>query len=1640
MSVPTLLELIEQEDVKHQVVRILIGGTELPVWTSVSYTFSMGSAPTATIVVPRLADLPSSVVEEAAVQIWFGYRHGVTTLSQLVFGGGVVDSVGNDGPNVLIEVAMDGPRKLVYSYNRRILYDFDLVTANEAVTALLDLAGVKNYYVNLTAWLIGSAVPQTLNFSTYGEAVNKVSTVDGSPWYAMPTGQVRVDLRDQLPSPTPRRTFFASVLVNITETPPTGIVNPLARPRILENSRRKLRDEVGNFIEVDGAVVTTTGPLGEQNSEQIFETVDGLSGQFPNGAYWIPTPPLFQDFTYSNELIDTNAKAFAVAERYFDLKNRLLEEMTLSIPGDPDIFLGMTVRVKDVSYGGVDSLYFIKGYTTTITSNNSETQLNLVGGPEAGTTGFARPFAEFIWSYSAYVNKGGPFNPINLGPKKEIGAKLCEDLPEGTGDPEQGGDLPVGEDKAVVYIGLDGTPSQDFDGHIVSWVWTWEDDAAVEHTLNGPRQTLVIDPALQTSVEVTLTVTDNSGRTDAITKTVRTSVNATPGADPYDPTDAEDDTEEGGGESVGECSEPEFPNPYGIDEPGMCEGLERSFLVAAKTVAMGSVNNRTWNDLTKAAAGATGDFISVDAAINNNEQRSIAIFGTAAGEIVRSTDNCDTGEVVFTVEGAPRIESIHFDTQEMGEQGGELPEPELDGEIPIYTQASPGTMTILQAYQQARKVGFSHDTAVIAVAIMKGESGLYSAATNTAGNTPPSTDRGIVQINSYYHPNVTEAQAFNTQFSIEYMHKISSGGSSFSPWAVYTGGKYQNYLPEVIAAVGGMTDTNVTPSEPTQEAAPSGMKIWAGTSDGRLYQSLDSGKNWELYKDFGDGLPILQIATPPRFGAQTSSLWVFGGDTGDIGSLVRIDPDRSGNFTSLDLQGEIKAAILAAGAGDSVRSSMNETASILVFSGGGMTERVWTSLDPLGDPTSWISCGVTTGSYNNVVPGFGGEFVIAGSTVFKTTDNENFTGLGAGPSTINHMVWRGMPGLYTAALDDGLYQSLDFGDTFGPMRPNTEFSTTWPAGAVAYQVAIGIGARTCPEPVVGDCEGTPFYEAAAGKNFVGEYLSNEQLLSTYLVGSSDEVENTALAVTVRNGSQSMLAKESGSGTSLEIVIEPTVFEAFMFLAIVSRPGNAPSGITDSLGGTWTLIQSTLSTDDVGNIRLSIYRSNVAANAILGLTVTVTFGSAQDVILAIVNEFIGLTTAVGDSPVTQAVTAANDGSPAVNYPDDYLLSYAFTNSDGNFEEAILMTPSFGIALQLEPCSGDDSQGLLFVLEGSVSGDLVIASRITGAWDEVSRPAGLVTSGVIFNTFFTKLGDNHWLVVNDNPNNRLYKSSDGGITFSQKLVTSEFGLPICQAADSTLWAHANTAGTGKIYKSIDDGENWTEVHTLAGSFPLIESATAHPTDENVIVFTGIAPGGSDLPLVVVTTDGSTFTEFTLGSDPDGFSQYETLAARFLASGRFVFLAQVNSGANGRVDGWWTDTPGVSGSYTAEIVGPVLLTNDYGCDALTALSPKGEPIFAVVSPCTAKGIRIFRSADAENWTEISVAGLPASFPPMAVFYDEPEDILYVWGFVASDGLWALADASGAATSWSQITGAAAAIGEAGAFAFNQMNIAEV
>ena len=93
------------------------------------------------------------------------------------------------------------------------------------------------------------------------------------------------------------------------------------------------------------------------------------------------------------------------------------------------------------------------------------------------------------------------------------------------------------------------------------------------------------------------------------------------------------------------------------------------------------------------------------------------------------------------------------------------------------------------------KVGFRGKNLTTAVALMCAESGRYTEAwhENNPGTTGMSVDKGLFQINDMWHPDLSEADAYNALKNAAYAYKMSSG-QYFSPWLAYLNGAHEKFM------------------------------------------------------------------------------------------------------------------------------------------------------------------------------------------------------------------------------------------------------------------------------------------------------------------------------------------------------------------------------------------------------------------------------------------------------------------------------------------------------------------------------------------------------------------------------------------------------------------------------------------------------------------------------------------------------------------------------------------------------------------------------------------------------------------------------------------------------------------------------
>lgn len=443
------------------------------------WAFEVDRVPTATFRVPNPP--PTEIIAYGSpVTFTIGEQRAITggragTAPRTVFRGIVLDADRDEEGTTYRCVGRSWPLDVPYQKVLITIVNQDI----SIVLALLSVdAGIGNYVdFNMPAWQIGSVVPQTLSFGTYGEAIRKVIEPDDGHWWEDRVGNIHIRALALLPSVDAVRTYHSMQLTGIDENYPTGVTAP-ARPRIRKALKSQAARETHNRIFIQGASITTVNPDGTETSADIVAEVQGDSPYVrkPDGTQ------AYSDFILSNELIDTQVKADQVAQTYLDLLNILHEQVTLTIDGDLRVSLGETVEVVDPDYSGVVGNYVIKAYQTTVDSGDYQTVLTLVGH---GVAPNVEPIAIFTYRVEREV-----FN-----------------------------------DRVYAFVTFDASESYDPDGTIASYLWSDNQTPDIA-TGTAPVFTVAVDPAaLSVPWEVTLTVEDNGGSTSTYMLTVEIAVN-----------------------------------------------------------------------------------------------------------------------------------------------------------------------------------------------------------------------------------------------------------------------------------------------------------------------------------------------------------------------------------------------------------------------------------------------------------------------------------------------------------------------------------------------------------------------------------------------------------------------------------------------------------------------------------------------------------------------------------------------------------------------------------------------------------------------------------------------------------------------------------------------------------------------------------------------------------------------------------------------------------------------------------------------------------------------------------------------------------------------------------------------------------
>jgi hypothetical protein len=157
---------------------------------------------------------------------------------------------------------------------------------------------------------------------------------------------------------------------------------------------------------------------------------------------------------------------------------------------------------------------------------------------------------------------------------------------------------------------------------------------------------------------------------------------------------------------------------------------------------------------------------------------------------------------------APAVGCVGADGEddfEWSEDDNQVSEDELlaDAELEqaVADGKADGALTYLAVARLAKNAGIAcvNERIALAVAVAKAESGFRPTITNTAGNAH-GIDRGLWQINSYWHPEVSAACALSASCNARAAARISSYGRNWNQWWTWKNGRHLPYMSQARAA------------------------------------------------------------------------------------------------------------------------------------------------------------------------------------------------------------------------------------------------------------------------------------------------------------------------------------------------------------------------------------------------------------------------------------------------------------------------------------------------------------------------------------------------------------------------------------------------------------------------------------------------------------------------------------------------------------------------------------------------------------------------------------------------------------------------------------------------------------------------
>ena len=168
--------------------------------------------------------------------------------------------------------------------------------------------------------------------------------------------------------------------------------------------------------------------------------------------------------------------------------------------------------------------------------------------------------------------------------------------------------------------------------------------------------------------------------------------------------------------------------------------------------------------------------------------------------------------------------------------------------------------------------------------------------------------------------------------------------------------------------------------------------------------------------------------------------------------------------------------------------------------------------------------------------------------------------------------------------------------------------------------------------------------------------------------------------------------------------------------------------------------------------------------------------------------------------------------------------------------------------------------------------------------------------------------------------LQRSPDLGITWNNTSVSN--CSDITRAANGDIFAVAGGADTDahRIFRSTDDGLNWTEVHndtTISTTYTKYRRIEADPNNPNRVVCVGWREGTSNTQVILVTLDatlgaGATYTRLVGPAGLTDAAEKTDMTLAICPTGRILFAYEDWTGTQSYVDS--SDNDGLAWATSA------------------------------------------------------------------------------------------------------------------------------